>query len=172
MVFRWVVLAQAHSESTSQNPPRHTVTRKRWRTRRLTVFLSISLTVFALLLYTWVSSAPALFAPLLHSFEFKIYEREFGQNASRPRITRHRRNILKFRHPDDYEEPSGHPSWNLHGTEGSFTASLFYIIMEIGINHKPFYLDIDTGSSLTWVHCRLKPDLKSPKQVTCNPNLN
>ena len=68
MLFRWVVLAQTHSESTSQHPPRHTVTRKRWSTRRLAVFLSISLTVFALLLYTWVSSAPALFAPLLHSF--------------------------------------------------------------------------------------------------------
>ncbi|KAG0567265.1 hypothetical protein KC19_7G122300 [Ceratodon purpureus] len=36
--------------------------------------------------------------------------------------------------------------------------------MEVGIDHKPFYVDIDTGSSLTWVHCRLKPDLMSPKQ--------
>ena len=162
------MIAQAHPVSTSQRPLRHTISRKIWSGRRLAVYLCISLVIFILLLCTWVS-APTVFSPLLHSFEFKIYERDFGQNASRSRIIRHGRNILKLSHPHDYDEPLGHPSWILHGPEDSFTASLFYIIMEVGINHKPFFVDIDTGSSLTWVHCRLKPNLQSCKQV-CNPS--
>lgn len=161
------MVAQAHSEATLKRPPRHTLFRKTWSVKRLAVYIFISMIILLLMLYIW-DFAATLFTPLLHSFEFKIYERDFGQNVSRPRIARHGRNILKSSyHPHGYDEPLGHPAWILHGPEGCFSASLFYIIMEVGTgtNHKQFFVDIDTGSSLTWLHCRLKPNLKSCKQV-------
>ena len=44
--------------------------------------------------------------------------------------------------------------------------SLYYIKLKVGAPSQEYFLDADTGSSLTWINCKLSKTAKCQKEVS------
>lgn len=50
--------------------------------------------------------------------------------------------------------------------------SLYYIKLKIGAPSQEYFLDADTGSSLTWINCKFTKTEKCQKEVSSYQQLN
>jgi len=125
------------------------------------VFIAIFLVILLLLLFLFFSHRVSLFVSTPKAQEtgasvvFKLYRKNIrhSQGESGSRMGRNRIGRL----PLDIKEKPPLPisqllSWSLRGgRQKKQHVDNYYIKMAMGVPPKVFFLDIDTGSSLTWV---------------------